>query len=219
MENSRRSQFPRLPGTGLPVSCGMDSILVFVDRMTKMTHFIPCIKTTDAPEFAKLFVSHVVRLHGLPNTLTSDRGSIFTSHFWSTLSSTLGIDARKSMSVHPTSFHPQTDGQTEHVNQTLESYLRIFCNYDFDLLPLAEFAYNNATQESTKISPFDANYSLNPRFMSQFQAPSEHAAPAATDFAALNVSDSKLTDSCYPPCVTFMTYSTSHSSILLKLPR
>jgi hypothetical protein len=169
--------------TDLPVSCGMDSILVFIDRMTKMSHFIPCSKTTDAPEFAKLFVSHIVKLHGLPDTITSDRGSIFTSHFWSTLSSILGIDARKS-----TSFHPQTDGQTERMNQTLEAYLRIFCNYDqddwFDLLPLAEFAYNNATQESTKMSPFYANYGLHPRFMSQFQAPSEQAAPAATDFAA-----------------------------------
>ena len=169
--------------TDLPVSCGMDSILVFVDRMTKMSHFIPCSKTLNALEFAKLFVSHIVRLHGLPDTIVSDRGSIFTSHFWSTLSSILGIDARKS-----TSFHPQTDGQTERMNQTLEAYLRIFCNYDqddwFDLLPLAEFAYNNATQESTKMSPFYANYGLHPRFMSQIQVPSEHAAPAATDFAA-----------------------------------
>ena len=147
--------------TDLPVSCGMDSILVFVDRMTKMSHFIPCSKTLNAPEFAKLFVSHIVRLHGLPNTIISDRGSIFTSHFWSTLSSILGIDACKS-----TSFHPQTDGQTERMNQTLEAYLRIFCNYDqddwFDLLPLAEFAYNNATQESMKMSPFYANYGLHP---------------------------------------------------------
>ena len=169
--------------TDLPVSCGMDSVLVFVDRMTKMSHFIPCLKTTDAPEFAKLFVSHIVKLHGLPDTIISDRGSIFTSHFWSTLSSILGIDARKS-----TSFHPQTDGQTERMNQTLEAYLRIFSNYQqdnwFDLLPLAEFAYNNVTQESTKMSPFYANYGLHPRFMSQIQVPSEHAAPAATDFAA-----------------------------------
>ena len=169
--------------TDLPASCGKDSVLVFVDRMTKMSHFIPCSKTLDAPNFAKLFVSHVVRLHGLPDTIISDRGSIFTSHFWSTLSSILGIDARKS-----TSFHPQTDGQTERMNQTLEAYLRIFCNYEqddwFDLLPLAEFAYNNATQESTKMSPFYANYGLHPRFMSQIQVPSEHAAPAAAELAA-----------------------------------
>jgi hypothetical protein len=73
------------------------------------------------------------------------------------------------------------------MNQTLEAYLRIFCNYEqddwFDLLPLAEFAYNNSTQESTKMSPFYANYGLHPRFISQIQVPSEHAAPAAADFA------------------------------------
>jgi hypothetical protein len=150
--------------------------------MTKMSHFIPCSKTTDAPEFAKLFVSHIVRLHGLPNTIVSDCGSIFTSNFWSTLSFILQIDARKS-----TAFHPQTDGQTERMNQTLEAYLHIFCSYEqddwFNLLPLAEFAYNNATQQSTKMSPFYANYGLHPRFISQIQVPSEHAAPAAADFA------------------------------------
>jgi hypothetical protein len=168
--------------TDLPVSNGMDSILVFVDRMTKMVHFIPCTKTTDAPEFARLFVVHIVRLHGLPASIVSDRGSIFTSHFWSTLASILQIDPRKS-----TSFHPQTDGQTERMNQTLEAYLRISCSYNqddwFDWLPLAEFAYNNSRQESTKMTPFYANYGYNPRFISQFEISSDHAAPAATDFA------------------------------------
>ena len=91
--------------TDLPVSNGKDSILVFVDRMTKMTHFIPCSKSTSAPEFAQLFVSHIVRLHGLHDLIVSDRGSIFTSNFWSTLASILKIDPRKS-----TAFHPQTDG-------------------------------------------------------------------------------------------------------------
>jgi len=91
--------------TDLPVSNGKASILVFVDRMTKMTHFILCSKSTSAPEFAQLFVSHIVRLHGLPDSIVSDRDSIFTSNFWSTLTSILKIDLRKS-----TAFHPQTDG-------------------------------------------------------------------------------------------------------------
>ena len=168
--------------TDLPVSNGMDSILVFIDRMTKMSHFVPCVKSTSAPDFAKLFVSHIVRLHGLPDSIVSDRGSIFTSRFWSTLASTLKIDPRKS-----TAFHPQTDGQTERMNQTLETYLRIFCNHEqndwFELLPLAEFAYNNLSQESTRMSPFYANYGFHPRFISQFQISAEHAAPAAKDFA------------------------------------
>jgi hypothetical protein len=168
--------------TDLPLSNGMDSILVFVDRMTKMVHFIACRKTTDAPEFAKLFVAHVVRLHGVPSSIVSDRGSIFTSHFWSTLASILQINPYKS-----TSFHPQTDGQTERTNQTLEAYLRISCSYNqddwFDWLSLAEFAYNNSRQESTKMTPFYANYGYHPSFISQFNVPSEHSAPAAADFA------------------------------------
>jgi hypothetical protein len=169
--------------TDLPVSDGMDSVLVFVDRMTKMAHFIKCLKTTDAPEFARLFVSNIVRLHGLPDSIVSDRGSIFTSHFWSTVASILKIDPRKS-----TAFHPQTDGQTERMNQTLETYLRISCSYNqddwSDWLPLAEFAYNNARQESTKMTPFFANYGYNPRFISQFEVPAEHSAPAAEDFGS-----------------------------------
>ena len=169
--------------TDLPISNGYDSILVFVDRMTKMSHFIPCLKTTSAPEFAQLFVSYIVKLHGLPDSIVSDRGSIFTSNFWSTLASILQIDPRKS-----TSFHPQTDGQTERMNQTLETYIRIFCSYEqddwFNLLPLAEFVYNNSTQESTKMSPFFANYGFNPRFLSEIpSSDSDHSAPAAEDFA------------------------------------
>jgi len=170
--------------TDLPISNGYDSILVFVDRMTKMAHFIPCLKSTSAPDFARLFISSIVKLHGLPDSIVSDCGSIFTSLFWSTLSTILHLDPRKS-----TAFHPQTDGQTEWTNQTLEQYLRIHCNYLQDnwsnFLPLAEFAYNNSSQESTKMSPFYANYGFNPRFLeSEIHLPSEsHTALAAQDFA------------------------------------
>ena len=103
----------------------MDSVLIFVDRMTKMSHFIACLKTTSASDFARLFIAHIVRLHGLPDSIVSDRGSIFTSNFWSMLASILQIDPRKS-----TTFHPQTDGQTERMNQTLETYLHIFVNQE-----------------------------------------------------------------------------------------
>src|SRR5438045_9095346 len=70
----------------LPLSNGFDSILVFVDRFTKMSHFIPCLKSTDAPAFARMFLDNVVRLHGISQSLVSVRASIFTSHFWSSLS-------------------------------------------------------------------------------------------------------------------------------------
>ena len=85
----------------LPSSNGKDSVLVFVDRMTKMARFIPCLKSTSAPDFAQLFVTHIVQLHGLPDSIISDRGSIFTSKFWSSLASILKIDSRKSTAFYP----------------------------------------------------------------------------------------------------------------------
>src|SRR5262245_13068445 len=94
--------------TNLRESNGYDSILVFVDRLTKMSHFILCHKTTTAPQFAELFIKNIVRLHGLPDSIVSDRDSLFTSLFWKTLIENLGINRNIS-----TAFHPQIDGQTE----------------------------------------------------------------------------------------------------------
>ena len=169
--------------TDLPLSNNLDSILVFVDRLTKMTHLVPCRKTTTAPEFAQLFLESVVRLHGLPESIVSDRGSVFTSHFWKSLANSLGINPRFS-----TAFHPQTDGQTERMNQTVEQYLRIYCNYQQDdwsrLLPLAEFAINNAKQDSTNVSPFYANYGYHPRFsVTPLSSDQNTVVPAAHELA------------------------------------
>jgi len=165
----------------LPLSNGFDSVLVFVDRFTKMSHFIPCLKSTDAPGFARMYLDHVVRLHGISQSLVSDHGSIFTSHFWTSLSNMMGLKQRIS-----TAFHPQTDGQTERMNQTLEQYLRIYCNYQQDnwssLLSLAEFSYNNAYQSTIKCSPFYANYGYHPTFNVDLRQ-SQLSAPAAQTFA------------------------------------
>src|SRR5271169_188234 len=106
--------------TDLPVSKGYDSLFVVGDRLTKMFHLVPCTKTTTAPEFAQIFIDYVIRLHGIPDSIVSDRGSIFTSQFWTALSKALNLKKRLS-----TAFHPQTDGQTERMNQTVEQYLRI----------------------------------------------------------------------------------------------
>ena len=166
----------------LPASKGYDSILVFVDRLTKMSHLVPCMKTTSAPEFARLFLNHVVRLHGIPDSIVSDRGSIFTSQFWTALSKSLSLTKRLS-----TVFHPQTDGQTERTNQTVEQYLRIYCNYHQDnwseLLSLAEFSYNNAQHASIGCSPFYANYGYNPRFTVELRQFSKYPVPAAEETA------------------------------------
>ncbi len=164
----------------LPPSKTFDSIFVVVDRLTKIAHFIPCHKTVTGEETARLFIDNVYRLHGLPNDIISDRGTQFTSKFWQSLFKILGVDIKLS-----SAYHPQTDGQTERVNQVLEQYLRCTINYHqdnwVDLLPLAEFAYNNTLQGSTQQTPFFANYGHHPRF-DQFNLNiSEN--PAATDLA------------------------------------
>jgi len=168
--------------TDLPLSKGYDSLFVVVDRLTKMCHLAPCNKSTSAPEFAQMFLHHVIRLHGIPDSIVSDRGSIFTSQFWNALTKSLGLKKRLS-----TAFHPQTDGQTERTNQTAEQYLRIYCNYQqdnwFDLLSLAEFSYNNAQHSSIGCSPFYANYGYNPKFTVDLKKFDKYPVPAAQDMA------------------------------------
>lgn len=144
-----------------PSPSGNHSIFVVVDRLTKMAHFIAMKETYSASQIAELFFVNIFRLHGLPLDLISDRGSVFKSKFWSTLTQHLGVKSNLS-----TSFHPQTDGQTERVNQSMEQYLRLYCNYQQDdwerLLPVAEFTYNNSLQSSSFLTPFVANYGQHP---------------------------------------------------------
>jgi hypothetical protein len=145
----------------LPSSSGFTAILVVVDRLSKQCIFIPTHDTITSPELAKLFLLHVFSKHGVPSHVTSDRGSEFVSHFFRSLGKALD------MRLHFTSgYHPEGDGQTERMNQTLEQYLRIYCNYQqdnwSDLLPLAEFSYNNAPNATTGVSPFFANKGYHP---------------------------------------------------------
>jgi len=148
--------------TKLPLAQGYDSILVVVDQLTKMIHFIPTTKKTSAEGLAKLFRDNIWKLHGLPESIISDRGPQFMAGLMRELNRMLGIESKLS-----TAFHPQTDGQTERVNQELEQYLRMFIDYRQeqwpDWLGTAEFAYNNKTYSSTKMSPFKANYRQDPR--------------------------------------------------------
>ena len=143
--------------TDLPNSNGYDTILVVIDRLTKMSHFIPCGKGPDARQFATLFMQHVVRLHGIPRDIITDRGRLFNSELWKETTKNFGIE--KGLS---TPFHPQTEGQTERTNVILEQYLRAYINYQqdnwSDLLAIAEFAYNNRYQETIKTKPFYPNY-------------------------------------------------------------
>jgi hypothetical protein len=148
--------------TGLPVtSAGYDCVAVVVDKLSKMAHYIPMTSTTTAPEYARLFVDHVVKHHGVPSVIISDRDARFTSNFWRALWSQLGTKLAMS-----TAFHPQTDGQTEIQNRTLESMLRPYINYhqsDWDEhLAMAEYGYNDSQQASTGFTPFFLNYGQHP---------------------------------------------------------
>jgi len=145
----------------LPSSSGFDTILVIVDRLSKQAIFIPTHNTITSAELARLFITHVFSKHGVPSHVTSDRSSEFVSHFFHSLGTALD------MRLHFTSgYHPEANGQAERTNQILEQYLCIYCNYQQDnwseLLPLAEFAYNNAPSATTGVSPFFANKGYHP---------------------------------------------------------
>lgn len=149
---------------GLPKTPrGFDAIVVFVDRLTKMIRVAPTHTTVTAEGAARLFFDHVFRHgHGVPTTLVSDRDPRFTSAFWEELFKLLGT--RFNMS---TSNHPETDGQTERANRTIEDMLRAFVgplHDDWDEhLTAVEFAYNDSKHEGSGYSPFFLNYGQNPR--------------------------------------------------------
>lgn len=122
----------------LPESQGFDSILVVVDRRSKMAHFIPAKAVDDSKTLISQSWTHVFSKHGLPSDIVSDRGTLFTSNFFKET-----LKQAKIKSNLSTSYHPQTDGETERVNQILEQYLRSYCNFQQNdwssLLPLDEF--------------------------------------------------------------------------------
>ncbi len=139
-----------------------DSILVINDRLTKYAYMIPYKEASTAEDLANVFLRTIVANHGTPDEIISDRDKLFTSKFWTTLMAALGTKRKLS-----TAFHPQTDGQTERTNQTMEAYLRCYVNYKqnnwVDLLPLAQFAFNSAESEGTGVTPFFANYGFTPK--------------------------------------------------------
>ena len=138
-----------------------DSILVVVDRFSKMARYMPVRKDMTATDLATLYAESIFKDFGAPKGIVSDRGSLFTSEFWSAFMLYLNVRRRLS-----TAFHPQTDGQTERMNQVLEHYLRVYCNYRQDdwttRLSLAEFVYNNSVHASTNMTPFKACYGFDP---------------------------------------------------------
>ncbi len=147
--------------TGLPSSNGCDALLVVVDRFSKAIIPVACNVELSAEGWARILRDHVYAKHGMPRVVISDHGPQFVSKFMKELYRLLNITPNAS-----TAWHPQTDGQTERVNQEVEKYLRIFVNYrqdDWtDWLPLAEFAHNNRIHSATGKSPFMILYGRNP---------------------------------------------------------
>ncbi|KZV52485.1 hypothetical protein F511_22323 [Dorcoceras hygrometricum] len=143
---------------GLPRSPrGYTAIWVIVDRLTKSAHFLPVKTTFTLTQYVELYIREVVRLYGISVSIVSDRDTIFTFAFWRSLHAALGTRLAFS-----TAFHPQTDGQSERVNQILEDLLRA-CAINFQgtwdsILLLVEFTYNNSFQASIVMAPYEALY-------------------------------------------------------------
>jgi len=151
---------------GLPLSKGHSVIWVIVDRLTKYTHFLSLAHPYTASSLAQLFVQQVFKLHGLPNSIISDKDTAFTSKFWTELFRLQGV-----FLAFSTAYHPQLDGQLEAVNKCVENYLRCMVhdkpNEWTQWLPLAKYCYKTSFHHSSKVTPFQAMYGyLPPRLLS-----------------------------------------------------
>ena len=144
--------------TGFPMTqTHCDAIWVIVDRLTKSAHFLPINIEYSLEKLTSLYIKEVVRLHGIPSNIVSDRDPRFTSRFWESLHKALGTKLRLS-----SAYHPQTDGQSERTIQSLEDLLRA-CVLEHSgswdqFLPLIEFTYNNSFHSSIGMAPYEALY-------------------------------------------------------------
>ena len=165
--------------TGLPSSEGMTVILTIVDRFSKMVHFVPAPKLPSAKETAQLMIDHVFRLHGLPLDVVSDRGPQFSSRFWRAFCSLLGASTSLS-----SGFHPQSNGQTERVNQDLEVALRCLVSDNpsswCSQLSWVEYSHNSLPSSSTGMSPFECALGYQPPLFPEQEK--EVEVPSAQDF-------------------------------------
>ncbi|PNX92431.1 Ty3/gypsy retrotransposon protein, partial [Trifolium pratense] len=154
--------------TGLPLSYGYTTIMVVVDRLTKSAHFIPMKTDYTSKTVAEAFMHNIVKLHGMPKSIVSDRDKVFTSAFWQHLFKMQGTSLAMS-----SAYHPQTDGQTEVLNKTLELFLRCFTFHNpkswFKVMSWAEYWYNTAFQTSIGMTPFKALYGRDPPYLTKYE--------------------------------------------------
>ncbi|MED6210333.1 hypothetical protein PIB30_118622 [Stylosanthes scabra] len=170
-------------------SAGFSVILVVVDRLTKYAHFIPLKHDFTSKVVAETFINQIVKLHGFPRSIVSDRDRVFISKFWQQLFHLQGTQLAMS-----SAYHPQTDGQSEVCNRTLEMYLRCFCSEHLkkwlEFLPWAEFWYNSSWHSSIKMSPFKALYGKDPPVLARY----EFAAVDETSLQELLINRDQLLD-------------------------
>jgi hypothetical protein len=158
---------------GLPLmACKFDSIWLIMDRLSKSAHFIPVHTNYNVQKYVGIYIARVLCLHGVPEMIISDRGSQFVTRFWEQLHVSL-----KTHLIHSSAYHPQTDGQTERVNQILDDMLRACVlehqgSWDQNL-PWAKFSYNNSYQESLKMAPFEVLYGRRCRTLLNWIEPGE----------------------------------------------
>jgi len=147
---------------GLPPSGHANCIMVVVDKLSKFAHFIPLHHPYTAQRVAQAFLDNIFKIHGLPTHIISNRDPIFTSQFWRELFCLAQVTLAMS-----SAYHPQSDGQTERVNQCLETYLRCFvhsCPRQWlKWLPLAEYWYNTSSHSALGKSPFEVLFGRSPR--------------------------------------------------------
>jgi hypothetical protein len=166
----------------LPKVKGKSVILTVVDRLSKYAHFIPLAHPYSAESVAQAFFNEIVRLHGMPQSMVSDRDPVFTSKFWTELMRLMGTKLHMT-----TAFHPQSDGQTEAANRVITMYLRCFTGDRprqwLRWLPWAEFVYNTAYQSSLRDTPFRVVYGRDPPTIRSFDPGETRVAAVATSMA------------------------------------